>query len=655
MPIPLLALALAAAQANPATPAPLVSSGPARRIFAGLTLAPAGDRLAVIESDQADTDTAEPHKRVVIRSAATGAVLSTLDPCATCDYADPAFSPDGARLAFLAHDRKAATTTLWLAGTGAPAARATIHGVAQRPRFSPDGKTLAILAVEGAHKDLGATQAAAPQVGEIGAEFDEQRITVIATEGDAGPMRAISPADTFVYEYDWTPDGRGFVATAAKGDGDNNWWIAELDRIDLASGALSRIATPKDQANFPRMAPDGSVVAYIGGIMSDFGSVGGDIWLAPAAGGPARNITPGFAGSFTSLQWQGKRMVATALVGDRMAVLSVDPTSGATRTLWSAAATIHGGDADVALDAHGTRAAALIEDFAHAQDITAGPLAKLGVDNGLTRANAALVAAGTARSLTWTSDGHSVQGWLVAPNGFDPARTYPMITIVHGGPSAAVTPTFFANSFRGGLPRHLLEHGYFVFFPNARGSYGQGEAFTRANVRDFGGGDLRDILAGIDAVEKIAPVDERRLGLFGHSYGGFMAMWTVTHSQRFHAVAAGAGIANWISYYGENGIDRWMIPFFGASAYDDPAIYRQLSPLETIKQAKTPTFLYVGERDVECPSPQSVEFWHGLTTMGVKTRLLILEGEGHGIRKPEHVKQVNDGMLGWFDTYLKGD
>ena len=645
----IVAIALALAAAQPAAPAPVAQT---RRTFAGLTMAPAGDRLAVIEADQVENAAAEPHKRVVLRSALTGAVLATHDPCATCDYQDPAFSPDGHRIAFLARDRKAGTTTLWLATDGVLAARTMIQGVAGRPRFSPDGKTLAMLAVVGAHKDVGATQAAAPQVGEIGESFDEQRITVIPVEGDA-VVRTVSPAATFVYEYDWTPDGRGFVATTAKGDGDNNWWIATLDRVDLASGTLTPITAPKDQLNYPRMSPDGNAVAYIGGIMSDFGSVGGDLWLVPATGGAARNLTPGFAGSFTSLMWRGNHLVATALVGDRMTILSVDPATGKTGTLWSAPATIRAGDANVALDARGDRAAALIEDYAHAQDITAGPIGKLGVDNGLTHANAALVAAGTARSVIWTSDGRSVQGWLLAPARIEPGKTYPMVVEVHGGPSAASTPAFFANDFRGGLARKLLEKGYFVFFPNPRGSYGQGEAFTRANVRDFGGGDLRDILAGIDAVEKIAPVDDRRLGLFGHSYGGFMAMWTVTHSQRFHAVVAGAGIANWISYYGENGIDRWMIPFFGASAYDDPAIYRQLSPLETIKQARTPTFIYVGERDVECPTPQSVEFWHALNAMGVKNKLLILEGEGHGIRKPEHVRQVNDGALGWFDTYLK--
>ena len=154
-------------------------------------------------------------------------------------------------------------------------------------------------------------------------------------------------------------------------------------------------------------------------------------------------------------------------------------------------------------------------------------------------------------------------------------------------------------------------------------------------------------------MEKVAPIDDKRLGIFGHSYGGFMTMWTVAHTARFHAAVAGAGIANWVSYYGENGIDQWMIPFFGASAYDDPAIYEKLSPLTTIKNAKTPTFIYVGERDVECPAPQSIEFWHALKELNVPVSLVIYEGEGHGIRKPEHVHDLAHRLVGWFDQYLK--
>ena len=143
-----------------------------------------------------------------------------------------------------------------------------------------------------------------------------------------------------------------------------------------------------------------------------------------------------------------------------------------------------------------------------------------------------------------------------------------MVVTVHGGPSSATMPTFVWEGTRA----DLANEGYYQFFPNPRGSYGQGEAFTRANIRDFGGGDLRDILAGVDAVEKLsgAPIDDNRLGLTGGSYGGFMSMWANTQTNRFKAIVAGAGLSDWISYYGTNGIDEWMIPFFGKSMYDDP-------------------------------------------------------------------------------------
>ena len=108
------------------------------------------------------------------------------------------------------------------------------------------------------------------------------------------------------------------------------------------------------------------------------------------------------------------------------------------------------------------------------------------------------------------------------------------------------------------------------------------------------------------------PIDPNRLGVTGWSYGGFMTMWTVTQTDRFHAAVAGAGIANWQSYYGQNLIDQWMIPFFGASVYDDPAVYEKSSPIRFIKNVKTPTLVIVGERDAECPASQSYEFWHAL-------------------------------------------
>jgi dipeptidyl aminopeptidase/acylaminoacyl peptidase len=248
----------------------------------------------------------------------------------------------------------------------------------------------------------------------------------------------------------------------------------------------------------------------------------------------------------------------------------------------------------------------------------------------------------------WRSDGFSVTGWLLEPLESSRAPR-PLITIVHGGPSAAYRPQFVSR----GMTRSFLRAGYAVFEPNPRGSFGAGEAFTQANVRDFGYGDLRDILRGIDAAAKIAPIDEHRLGITGYSYGGYMTMWTVTQTQRFAAAVAGAGVSDWLSYYGENGIDRWMIPFFGASVYDDPAIYARSAPITFIKNVKTPTFEYVGERDVECPMPQTQEFWHALATFNVPTEFVVYAGEGHGLRGPKNRADAERRTLAWFARYLR--
>lgn len=199
----------------------------------------------------------------------------------------------------------------------------------------------------------------------------------------------------------------------------------------------------------------------------------------------------------------------------------------------------------------------------------------------------------------------------------------------------------------------LSRLGYFVFYPNPRGSFGEGEKFTQGNIKDFGYGDFRDVLAGVDEVLKTLPVDKDRIGLTGWSYGGYMTMWAVTQTNRFRAAVAGAGIANWQSYYGQNDIDEWMIPYFGASVYDDPAVYAKSSPITFIKNVKTPTLVLVGERDGECPAPQSREFWHALKTFGVPTELVIYPGEGHVFNQPQHEQDVMERLVAWFERYLK--
>jgi dipeptidyl aminopeptidase/acylaminoacyl peptidase len=609
--------------------------------YSDVALSAAGNRVAAVESDAEPNGPRLPAERLVIRNARTGSVLATVDQCAGCRYSDPVFIADGRLLAIVKDGSKA--RLILVGSNGQAATLSEFEGIAQKPSLSPDGRTIAVLATFAARKEAGATQAGVRQVGEIGENNDEQRIAIAPLTG--GPLRAVSPADRYVYEYDWLPDGTGFVATSARGNGDNNWWVATLDRIDLASGSLTPIAAPAIQLNFPRVSPDGRTVAFIGGLMSDFGAVGGDIYTVPVAGGTPTDITPGYRGSFTSLVWDRNGLAASAVISDRMAIVPVDAGRGPDNPLWSAAVTIKGDDARFARSGNGRVYAAEVEDFEHPPAIHAGPLAGFAA---ITHDNDGWTSLVRARSVTWRNEGFDVQGWLLAPRTAASAGKAPLVVTVHGGPSSAASPSFVWEAYRADLARA----GYYQFFPNPRGSYGQGEAFTRANIRDFGGGDLRDILAGIDAVEKFAPIDASRLGLIGHSYGGFMAMWANTQTNRFKAIVAGAGLSDWISYYGTNGIDQWMIPFFGKSVYDDPAPYWAMSAIRTIKQARTPTFIYVGERDIEVPPTQSIEYWHALQAVKVPTSLVIYPDEGHAIRAPEHDLDQRRRTVEWFDRYL---
>ena len=565
-----------------------------------------------------------------------------------------AWSPDSKQIAFLSDGSTPGQQQLYIANVagGTPRKLTGVKGFLASPGWAPDGKTIALLFTENAERAAGPLVAEKPQTGVIKEAVTEQRLTLIDVA--TGKLRQISPADMYVYEYDWSPDGKRFVTTAAHGNGDNNWYIAQIYTIPAAGGEMKSIYKPPidSQIAIPAWSPDGKSVAFISGIMSDEPAVGGDIFIVPAEGGEAKNITPGMKASASWLTWLpgSAKILFGEDVDGESGVATVDVATGNLETLVHAPEqfTANGWGTAVSLSADGKSAALIRQSLAAPPEVWAGAL---GQWKQITSRNANLKPAwGQAKNIHWQNEGFNLQGWLLYPQNFDSSKKYPMVVLVHGGPSAMVHSSWPGpHSF--GIA--LAAAGYFVLMPNPRGSYGQGEAFTRANVKDFGYGDFRDIMTGMDQVLKEAPVDEHRLGITGWSYGGYMTMWAVTQTNRFAAAIAGAGLANLQSYYGENKIDQWMIPFFGASVYDDPQVYAKSSPITFIKKAKTPTLVLVGDSDGECPTPQSYEFWHALKTLGVKTELVVYEHEGHSFADPGHQRDVIERVRGWFDQYLR--
>jgi len=606
-------------------------------------------RRAAWSEKAAAKDGRERLGRISVADVATGASrrLSAAPDGQLRRELEAVFSPDGNTVAFLSDAEKPPQIQIYTAPAAGlkPVRRLTsVKGQLQELRWSPDGKSLSFLFVEGSEQETGALTAHKRDSGVVEEHPEMQRIAV--ADAATGKVRSVSPADLYVYDYDWSPDGRAFAAEGAVGSGTNDYWLAQLYRVDAASGTAESLWKPPLQLACPRFSPDGRSIAVIHGIMSDEGSNGGDVWLVPATpGGNARDLTPGTTWSAARLIWRSPTELLFAGHRDGgFGIASVDPASGRLTSVTEGAEKL----GHVGAARKGSAVVAIRESFESPPDVWAGPV---GTWRNLSNANrSAKRFWGSAETLHWNSDGASVQGWLLPPSEVEAGRSYPMVVVAHGGPSGASTASW-PSRWTAALP----SQGYYVFLPNPRGSFGFGEEFTEGNVKDFGGGDLRDILTGVDAVlaKGSARIDPKRLGITGWSYGGYMTMWAVTQTDRFAAGVAGAGIASWQSYYGQNKIDKWMLPFFGASVYDDPKVYAQSSPMEFIKKVKTPTLVLHGERDSEVPTPQGYEFWHALKALGVPTRLVIYTDEGHSIRKPENQKDIIARSVAWFDQYLK--
>jgi dipeptidyl aminopeptidase/acylaminoacyl peptidase len=511
-------------------------------------------------------------------------------------------------------------------------------------------------------------------IGEDGVEI--QRVAVAAADAAAPAAPAMAtPANLHVYEFDWSPDSKSLAYVAADPPGENNWWLAKLYTQPL-DGTPQAILAPAEvsgplhglQIAVPRWSPDGKSIAFIGGLMSDQGSTGGDVWIVSAVGGRPIDLTANRPTSPAWIEWDGNEHIyVSELAGGNTQLirfrLQGDRNSESVSTSFAAPVfSIPGsvGDGRIELSLSSTADHSLFvfhgstfdrpTEIYEAKPGTAMSAGLEGVIQ-LSHFNDGVEPAwGKSVSLSWMSEKFHVQGWLMLPKDYDPAKKYPLIVEVHGGPAAAVISRWGGG---GGLSATAFSAlGYFVLQPNPRGSYGQGEEFTQANRADFGYGDLRDILAGVDTVLAKYPIDPNRVGLTGWSYGGFMSMFAVTQTQRFKAAVAGAGISDWQSYYGENSIDQWMTPYFGASVYDNPAVYAKSSAIQFIKNVHTPTLAVVGDRDGECPAPQSYEFWHALRNQHVPTQLVVYPNEGHGFVDPVHRRDVMVRAVEWFEHYM---
>ena len=577
----------------------------------------------------------------------------------------PAWSPDGRTLAFLSDRAERGTMRLYLlpfdtssAGGGEAVALDTPPGPVKRFAWSPDGRQIAFVRADRGDDQEGGGDGpkGAPVVVDEGARYDRPWIIDLAGR----ESRPATEAAVHTWELAWAPDGAALVLVVSDEPTASSWYRCRLVRLDLAGGELTTLHLPPAgrQVARPAPSPDGALVAFVSCGWSDPGMSGGDLWVVPAAGGEARNLTPGAPFSVNSAVWRdgGTSIIADAFDDNQTGLYAIAADGGVPRRLWRGEDFFGFAPLRV-VEVGGEALLAVARDNAREPgDVWIGRAGEERVDwRRLTELHpgaAERLHAGW-EEVRWSSvDGLEIGGLLMRPVGGDgDAGPAPLVVIVHGGPTAMASARFSSRGL-GAIAPFLAERGIAVLMPNYRGSNGRGVAFAEANHGDLGGGDFADINAGVEHLVAAGVADPERLGIAGWSYGGYMAMWAVGQTPRFKAAVAGAGIANWISMHGTSILGEFDHIFIGPDPYDTGGPYADRSPLFWAKAVRAPVLILHGEADRDVPPGQSYEFFRALKEAGGETQLVLYPGAGHGPHEPAHTRDIIERSVAWLADRL---
>jgi dipeptidyl aminopeptidase/acylaminoacyl peptidase len=562
----------------------------------------------------------------------------------------PAWSPDGSRIAFGSdRDDKRQIYLIDPMGGEAQVLTSAEDGVGGFA-WSPDGRRIAYTASEAktqSSKDRDKKYGEFSIVDEDRGQTHLWMIDVATRE-----TKRLTSGQLAVGSFAWSPDGTA-IAYDHRVDGDpSNGGTADISIVDVSGADVRKLVTQEGPDTGPEWSPDGQRIAFETA-MADPAHyyVNGLIATIPATGGAIDVLTRAFDEDASLIAWGPDGIYFSASERTWAHLYRLDASTKAVTKLphdpqaISSAFTF---TKDFQRTAYVSSSATQYPEVfvADLPAMNAKKLTTLG-----TQLDGWLL--GTSEVVSWTSrDGAKIEGVLHKPADFKAGRRYPLLVVIHGGPTGVSRPALFRSTYV--YPIDIwLSRGALVLEPNYRGSAGYGEKFRSLNVRNLGVGDAWDVVSGVDHLVARGLVDTARVGSMGWSQGGYISAFLTTHdSARFKAISVGAGISDWMTYYVNTDIHPFTRMYLKSTPWDDPEIYRKTSPITYIKQARTPTLIQHGENDARVPLPNAYELYQGLRDQNVPTRLVVYKGFGHGLTKPKAVRAAMEHNLEWFDTYF---
>jgi len=611
----------------------------------------------------------------------------------------PAISPGGEEAAWLLiewdqenpEERK---QVLWLSptdGSRPPRAVAAGHERVGQPLWSPDGRTLTFLSTGTGNKGLkqvcrlnaGETDvvplttsaqsvesyqwspdsraiaflAAAPSPAKTGTEPIEvgqhpRNTALWVVDVATQETHQVTAGSRHILDFAWSRDGRQFaVTTAPSSDFDDIFLHTTLALLDRATGQVSRTLHERVGSGFNiAWSPDGRTIAFPERTEKRIAS---RLALVPAEGGATRDLFAGYRGSpFEHIQWSAdsQHLWVQSFESAQVRLLKVNAKSGSFERI--------AGDVQnywrYAISADGRTVVMNAETGQCPPNLLV--LAEGRQPRQLTDANPQLAqfALGNVREVTWQSrDGRTIYGVLVTPPDYQPGQPRPTIVELHGGPSG-----WFWNGWLGtylSRGQFFASHGYVTFLPNYRGSANLGVEFTEANIGDWGGGDYRDVMDGVDWLIEQKVADPKRLAIGGQSHGGYLTAWTTTQTNRFRAAVVDAGFADLATYNLTSDISTPMRAFLQGDEIRQRDFFRSRSPLTFIEQCKTPTLVLHGDKDERVPLANGRSWHRGLAFLGVETEMVVYPGGGHLLSRRDHQLDAMRRVLDWYERHLQDE
>ena len=636
-------------------------------------LSPTGDRVAY-EVTWADLEARQNRGRVMVGPADPGAPARVLRSDVRRDHA-PEWSPDGERIAFLSRVRARDQLFVAHADGGDALQLTTIPDGVGAAEWSPDGSALAFVArvvgdpdgvVDDPRPTESEEQPRRAPVARIARRLDYKRdgagyldgryAHLFVVPAGGGEPRQLTDGTWSVAGFSWAPDGR---ALAVVGDAEPDADLRRTNRLYRVGldGDRRTLAEGLQMAE-PAWSPRGDLVAVVAPTAED-GGRHERLWVVPAQGGPARCLTQGLdravggtvitdmrAAHATRLRWSqaGDRLYFMASGPGVAEVLSVDLDGRVAVELPAPRRAVYDFDVEAG------RIAACVADAANPGEVV---VVSAGAERALTDANPWLrdrYVAEPRRHLFTAADGLEIEGWLLEPPGFDPARQHPLVLQIHGGPHSQYGWAFFHEL------QMLAGMGFLVLYTNPRGSDGYGEAFRRACVRDWAGRDYEDLMTAVDQlIERTGCVDESRMGVAGGSYGGFMTNWTVGHTNRFAAAVTMRSISNLVSEFAQHDIVLWGELEMGPRPWPDPDELWRRSPIRYVNDIETPLLILHADMDLRCAFSQAEELFGALRLLGKEVEMVRFPGESHDLsrggrpdRRVERLRRIGS----WFERHL---